>query len=109
MVWVAFRGVIYTAGAGKNTGGRRGVGARYVAVGAGITINGRPIETPRPTPGGGRPPFDLDRYYEQKVIGGPGAFIVVAENYTSFASAVLSKLLLEIAGDTPPRQMAGVR
>ena len=36
------------------------------------------------------------------MIGGPGAFIVVAEDYTAFASAILSKLLLEIAGDTPP-------
>ena len=31
-----------------------------------------------------------------------GAFIVVAEDYTAFASAILSKLLLEIAGETPP-------
>ena len=37
------------------------------------------------------------------MIGGPGAFIVVAEDYTAFASAILSKLLLEIAGETPPR------
>ena len=36
------------------------------------------------------------------MIGGPGAFIVVAEDYTAFASAILSKLLLEIAGDLPP-------
>jgi hypothetical protein len=36
------------------------------------------------------------------VIGGPGAFIVVAEDYTDFAAAILSKLLLEIAGDQPP-------
>ena len=38
-------------------------------------------------------------YYEQRVIGGPGAFIVVAEDFTAFASAILSKLLLEIAGE----------
>ena len=35
------------------------------------------------------------------MIGGPGAFMVVAEDYTAFASAILSKLLLEIAGETP--------
>jgi hypothetical protein len=45
---------------------------------------------------------DLDLYFEERVIGGPGAFLVVAQDYTSFASAILSKLLLEIAGGTPP-------
>jgi hypothetical protein len=104
-----FRRVIDISGDGYNNRGRPVEWARDEAVAAGITINGLPIVNDRPNPWGGRPPFDLDRYYEQKVIGGPGAFIVVAENYTSFASAVLSKLLLEIAGDTPPRQMAGVR
>ena len=38
------------------------------------------------------------------MIGGPGAFIVVADDYTAFASAILSKLLLEIAGDLPAAQ-----
>jgi hypothetical protein len=76
--------------------------ARDDAVADGITINGLPIVNERPNPWGGRPPADLDRYYEQLVIGGPGAFIVVAEDYTDFAAAILSKLLLEIAGDQPP-------
>ena len=39
------------------------------------------------------------------MIGGPGAFILVAKDYTSFASAILSKLLLEIAG-APPSESA---
>ena len=40
------------------------------------------------------------------MIGGPGAFIVVAKDYTAFASAILSKLLLEIAGDaSTPREI----
>jgi hypothetical protein len=38
------------------------------------------------------------------VIGGPGAFIVVAEDYVAFAKAILSKLLLEIAGEVPPQR-----
>ena len=71
------------------------------AVAAGITINGLPIVNDRPNPWGGRPPADLDIYFEERVIGGPGAFVVVAEDYTSFASAILSKLLLEIAGEMP--------
>jgi hypothetical protein len=40
------------------------------------------------------------------VIGGPGAFMIVAEDYTAFASAIMSKLLLEIAGGTTPWQIA---
>src|SRR5690606_41857165 len=85
--------------------------ARDDAVKKGITINRLPIVTARPNPWGGAPPKDLDLYYEEQVIGGPGAFIVVAEDYTSFASAILSKLLLEIAGTTPraPVRVAAAR
>jgi len=96
------RRVIDISGDGYNNRGRPVERARDAAVAAGITINGLPIMNDRPNPWGGMPPRDLDRYFEEQVIGGPGAFIVVAEDYTSFASAILSKLLLEIAGDTPP-------
>jgi hypothetical protein len=97
-----FRRVIDVSGDGYNNRGRSVELARDEAVAAGITINGLPIVNDRPNPWGGSPPRDLDLYYEQRVIGGPGAFIVVAEDYTSFASAILSKLLLEIAADQPP-------
>jgi hypothetical protein len=96
------RRVIDISGDGYNNRGRPVEWARDDAVAAGITINGLPIVNDRPNPWGGRPPADLDRYYEERVIGGPGAFMVVAEDYTAFASAILSKLLLEIAGKTPP-------
>ena len=97
-----FRRVIDISGDGHNNRGRPAEQARDEAVAAGITINGLPIINDRPNPWGGRPALDLDLYYEQRVIGGPGAFMVVAEDYTAFASAILSKLLLEIAGETPP-------
>jgi Protein of unknown function (DUF1194) len=97
-----FRRVIDVSGDGYNNRGRPVEWARNEAVAAGITINGLPIVNDRPNPWGGSPPRDLDRYFEEWVIGGPGAFIVVAEDYTAFASAILSKLLLEIAGDQPP-------
>jgi Protein of unknown function (DUF1194) len=96
------RRVIDVSGDGYNNRGRRVELARDEAVAAGITINGLPIVNDRPNPWGGSPPKDLDLYFEERVIGGPGAFIVVAEDYTAFASAILSKLLLEIAGETPP-------
>jgi hypothetical protein len=97
-----FRRVIDISGDGHNNRGRPVEHARDEAVATGITINGLPIVNDRPNPWGGRPPINLDLYYEQRVIGGPGAFMVVAEDYTAFASAILSKLLLEIAGETPP-------
>jgi hypothetical protein len=40
---------------------------------------------------------DLDRYYYDNVIGGPGAFMVPARNYDTFADAILKKLITEIA------------
>ena len=44
------------------------------------------------------------------MIGGPGAFIVVAKDYSAFASAILSKLLLEVAGEpTLPRIAAAAK
>jgi hypothetical protein len=97
-----FRRVIDISGDGHNNRGRPVEHARDEAVAAGITINGLPIVNDRPNPWGGRPAVNLDVYYEQRVIGGPGAFMVVAEDYTAFASAIFSKLLLEIAGDLPP-------
>ena len=96
------RRVIDISGDGYNNRGRPVEAARDEAVATGITINGLPIVNDRPNPWGGQPAIDLELYYEQQVIGGPGAFVVVAEDYTAFASAILSKLLLEIAGETPP-------
>jgi hypothetical protein len=96
------RRVVDISGDGYNNRGRLPEFARDEAVAAGITINGLPIINDRPNPWGGVPPRDLDRYFEERVIGGPGAFVVVAEDYTAFASAILSKLLLEIAGELPP-------
>jgi hypothetical protein len=96
------RRVIDISGDGYNNRGRAAQQARDDAVVAGITINGLPIVNDRPNPWGGLAPQNLDLYYEQRVIGGPGAFIVVAKDYSAFASAILSKLLLEVAGDQPP-------
>jgi hypothetical protein len=71
------RRVIDVSGDGANNRGRPAIG-----------INGLPILALEP---------DLDRYYEQNVIGGPGAFMVVAHSYEAFAEAVRRKLIIEIA------------
>jgi hypothetical protein len=83
------RRVIDVSGDGGNNRGRAVTQARDEAVDAGATINGLPILALEP---------GLDLYYRDNVIGGPGAFMVPAESYETFAEAVLKKLIIEIAG-----------
>ena len=95
------RRVIDVSGDGaNNTGGLVNV-ARDEAVAMGVTINGLPIVNGRPNRFGQQLP-DLDLYYRNCVIGGPGAFIVVAQDFESFARAVRKKLVLEIAAAPGP-------
>jgi Protein of unknown function (DUF1194) len=82
------RRVIDISGDGANNRGRPATLARDEAVHDGISINGLPILTLEP---------DLDRYYYDNVIGGPGAFMIPAANYDAFADAILKKLISEIA------------
>jgi hypothetical protein len=86
--YVGVRRVIDVSGDGANNRGRSVTLARDEAVREGIGINGLPILSLEP---------DLDRYYYDNVIGGPGAFMIPAENYETFADAVLKKLVMEIA------------
>lgn len=98
------RRVIDVSGDGINNRGRAVQSARDDAVAAGIVINGLPILNDRPNPWGGAPPRNLDGYYEENVIGGPGSFLVPALGFEAFADAILAKLLLEIAGTAPARR-----
>ncbi|MFZ1104076.1 MAG: DUF1194 domain-containing protein [Hyphomicrobiaceae bacterium] len=82
------RQVIDISGDGANNRGRPSADARDNAVQKGITINGLPILALEP---------GLDVYYQSNVIGGPNAFMIVAENYEAFAEAVVRKLITEIA------------
>jgi hypothetical protein len=86
------RRVIDISGDGTNNRGRPVTEARDDAVKAGVSINGLPILALDP---------DLDQYYLHNVIGGPGAFVVAAASYETFADAILKKLVTEIAGMTP--------
>jgi Protein of unknown function (DUF1194) len=86
----ASRQVIDVSGDGSNNRGRPVTLARDEAVAEGIGINGLPILALEP---------DLDRYYYDNVIGGPGAFVVAAQNYETFADAILKKLITEIAAN----------
>jgi hypothetical protein len=94
------RRVIDISGDGTNNSGRPVDLARDEAVARGIVINGLPILNDRPNPFGGVPPVDLDLYYERNVIGGAGAFQIPAKDFHAFGSAIIAKLIREIA-DAP--------
>lgn len=90
------RRVIDISGDGANNNGRPAAIARDEAVARGIIINGLPILNDRPN--FGRPAeADLDVYYETQVIGGPGSFMIAAEDFHAFGAAILNKLIREIA------------
>jgi hypothetical protein len=90
------RKVIDVSGDGKTNNGPPAELVRDELVKRGIVINGLPILSERPN--FGRPPeADLDVYYEEKVIGGPGAFIVVAKGFADFGRAIRSKMTREIS------------
>jgi hypothetical protein len=93
----ATRQVIDVSGDGPNNMGSPVLDARAAALDKGITINGLPIMLHTRYDG----MFsigDLDVYYENCVIGGPGAFLVTVETIDRLAEAIRRKLVLEIAG-----------
>jgi hypothetical protein len=93
------RRVIDVSGDGPNNSGRPVTLARDAAVARGIVINGLPILNDRRQPFSLPTPIDmaLDVYYAQNVIGGPGSFVIPAQDLTDFRAAILSKLIREIA------------
>jgi uncharacterized protein DUF1194 len=97
--FTATRRTIDVSGDGANNIGRPAHIARDEAVKEGITINGLPILSVEP---------DLDTYYFENVIGGPGAVMVPADSYESFAEAILKKLIIEIATDQSPTRSAAL-
>jgi hypothetical protein len=52
---------------------------------------------------------NLDVYYEDCVIGGPGAFVIPIRERDQFKEATRTKLVLEIAGRTPERRVVPVQ
>ena len=103
--WRAARRVIDISGDGVNNNGPPAEEARDRAVADGITVNGLAIVNEHPTYGL-LPRVSLDQYYRESVIGGPGAFLVVAEELESFGVAVRRKLIWEISDLPPPRRTA---
>lgn len=93
----ASRQVIDVSGDGPNNMGYPVLEAREKVLARGITINGLPIMLNADYFGGYSIP-DLDVYYEDCVIGGPGAFLVTVQDIDRIAEAIRRKLVLEIAG-----------
>jgi Protein of unknown function (DUF1194) len=96
------RRVIDVSGDGTNNAGQLIVPTRDDVLASGITINGLPIMLKRPSS------FtmdieNLDIYYEDCVIGGPGSFVIPIRERDQFKEATRTKLVLEVAGRAPHR------
>jgi hypothetical protein len=92
------RRVVDISGDGVNNSGPPLAGARAAALEQGIVLNGLAVLDRTPQPSAllaGIPP--VDAYYRDQVVGGPGAFLMIAEGYDAFAGAVRRKIIREIA------------
>jgi Protein of unknown function (DUF1194) len=92
------RKVIDISGDGVNNQGRSVTLARDEAVARGITINGLPLLLKRQS--GSWDIENLDAYFRECVIGGPGAFMIPVRERQQFADAIKTKIIREIAGTT---------
>jgi hypothetical protein len=94
-----FRGlrrVIDVSGDGPNNSGPLVVPQRDDIVASGITINGLPLMLNRPN-SFSMDIADLDIYFEDCVIGGPGAFVIAVRDRAQFKEAIRTKLIMEVA------------
>ncbi len=106
----SLRRVIDVSGDGPNNSGATAMLARDAAVKAGIVINGLALVLKRPD--GPYSYFDipnLDHYYADCVIGGPGSFVLAVTDRAEFTTAIRQKMIKEIAGlpaspAKPPRR-----
>jgi hypothetical protein len=101
------RRTIDVSGDGTNNAGREVQLARDEALAKGIVINGLVILSDRQVPWNAEhtnPPGGLESYYRDNVVGGPGSFVMVAEDFQSFGRAIIKKMIAEIAAlQTTPR------
>ncbi len=89
--------IIDISGDGPQINGPPLAVVRAAALKAGITINGLAIKTRTGTSFRSAFAVPLEDHYRQDVIGGPGAFVMVANEETPFEEVILSKLVREIA------------
>jgi len=101
------RRVIDVSGDGANNSGAPIVPTRDDVLAAGITINGLPIMLKRPNVGT-MDIENLDIYYEDCVVGGPGSFVIPIREREKFVEATRTKLVLEVAGREPTPRLVPV-
>ncbi len=104
----AARRTIDVSGDGTNNAGRDVAMLRDEAAAKGITINGLVILSDNPmswNPDHTNPPGGLANYYRNNVVGGPSAFVMVAENFNSFGQAIIKKMIAEVAQAHEPRPL----
>jgi hypothetical protein len=97
------RRVVDISGDGNNNSGRPVVAARDDALAKNVTINALVILTPLAEsfrPEHTNPPGGLEKYFQDNVIGGYGAFTIVAESHEAFGRSLTKKLIREIAEGT---------
>ncbi|MEM1048576.1 MAG: DUF1194 domain-containing protein [Pseudomonadota bacterium] len=82
----------------RSNQGRHPESARDLILEKGITINGLAVQD--------RTDY-LIGYFEDHVIGGPGAFVLPVSGFPDFAEAIRRKLIREIS-DTPLARLEGV-
>jgi hypothetical protein len=95
------RKVIDISGDGPNNNGPIVATAREAALAKGIVINGLPVMV-KQTSYATMDIENLDYYYEDCVIGGPGSFVISIKNKAQFQEAIRTKLVMEVA-DLAPR------
>jgi Protein of unknown function (DUF1194) len=101
------RHIIDVSGDGTNNAGRDVGAARDDVIAKGIIINGLVILSDSQVLFNAEhtnPPGGLEKYYRDNVIGGPGAFVMVAEDFNAFGKAIVKKLIAEIAAAPSPRR-----
>jgi hypothetical protein len=101
------RRVIDVSGDGPNNSGMAPVTlVRDELLANGVIINGLPITLKTGHTSGfgwGQDIGDLDAYYSNCVIGGPGSFMIPIKKLDEFATATRQKLLLEISDLRQPQ------
>jgi len=95
------RRVIDISGDGPNNNGGPVTVARDAALERGVVINGLPIMA-KELSFSTMDIENLDWYYEDCVIGGPGSFVVPIKERDKFKEAIRTKLVMEVAGITLP-------
>lgn len=99
--------IIDISGDGPNNAGAPVLIARNAVLAEGITINGLPLMTAM----GYMSALefeDLDEYYRECVVGGPGSFVMPVISWEEFPETIRRKLVLELSGYTPPHRLRPV-